>query len=563
MFFKKTNQMENIDSEILKRRKIYDGNYQGMFGFITNFNWSFRNDGGYDCSVNIVSRGIVIQSLKSPNLSSHTPCDELPTEEEIKRKQREKDAEAFKSALSYLDTTLQGYSGDEYSFSLKNFLKEIGDFAVYKANGKTLANKITEGYKNSKDTLNYTDFEDPDYKVFYTKVKEASDEPSIWNYFKNAGSLFWIDMKTFLAIVNEYYLLKNPDNREYITSFSLAFGERYKTYPGHFSIDPMTAMVPRIPKNNRDLVIRKKDMKSINSEMSGYLGERMIGTYTLEERASDIMNIMISTSYLASEANRIVQANESGAGVLDFITSVLNGINKAFGGITNLSVFYDHDNCVFKVVDRGQPFSPAKFPTINVTGLNNTVIELTVQSKISSNISSQISIAAQGHTGTYGENLKSMLQWNAGALDRHITRKDQTKDGVDQQDSCKVSPTVDGKTVDTAGEEPTIEEVLAKAFAQFTDVNVNKGNVNLQLWEQIHNEGSNYINQQYLSTLITSSDSVFEPMPVPVTLQLRLLGISGIKIASTFKINNQVLPSKYHKYAFIVTGVDHHISTDN
>jgi hypothetical protein len=197
---------------------------------------------------------------------------------------------------------------------------------------------------------------------------------------------------------------------------------------------------------------------------------------------------MLSTKFLASEATRINETTESGVGVMEFVKSVLSNVNKVFGGINNLDIFYDHDNCVYKIVDRGFPLPSAKFPIINVTGLNNTVSELKVQSKISSNISSQISIAAQGHSGTYGENLKAMLQWNAGALDRHI-------------------------------------------------------------------------NQLYLGDI--SGKGKFDPMPVPVQLSFKMKGISGIKIASTFKINKLVLPAKYHKYAFIVTGVDHEIGTDN
>lgn len=555
LFFNDKNKSEKIEDEILLRRRIYSGNYQGMFGFITNFDWSFRPDGGYDCSVHIVSKGSVIESLKTPNISAHIPCTELPTEEELKRKGREKDAEAFRSIFSYLDSILQDYEGNDYSFSLRDFLNE--------KNGKTLANKIKQGYKESSFILNYSEFPEPDYKVFHTKIKKTDNEPSYLTYFlTRVSSLFWIDMKTFLAIVNQIYLLKNPNvNGNSITFFSLAFGERYKTFSGHFSLDPIVALIPRVPNDNRDFVIRKEGLKSINSEMSGYLGQRMINAPSLEERASDIMNIMISTNFLATEANRVIQADEDGIGVLDFVTSVLNGINRAFGGINNLSVFYDHDNCVFKIVDRGQPITTSKFPTINVTGLNNTVVDLKVQSKISSNISSQISIAAQGHSGTYGENLKSMLQWNLGALDRHIEKKDQTSDGVNQQDSCKVNSNVEGQPINTANKAPTVEEIFAKAFKQFVDENVSKGNVNLELWSQISNEGSNYINQQYLDSLVKSK--TIESMPVPVTLQLKLLGISGVKIASTFKINKQVLPSKYHKYAFIVTGVDHEIGTDN
>jgi len=50
-------------------RKIYnksikDGNYDAMYGFVKNYSWKTRMDGGYDCSTVIVSMGEVLESLK-------------------------------------------------------------------------------------------------------------------------------------------------------------------------------------------------------------------------------------------------------------------------------------------------------------------------------------------------------------------------------------------------------------------------------------------------------------------------------------------------------------------
>ena len=44
--------------------KTYGGNYDAMFGYVKNYSWSARDDGGYDCTTNIISVGEVIESLK-------------------------------------------------------------------------------------------------------------------------------------------------------------------------------------------------------------------------------------------------------------------------------------------------------------------------------------------------------------------------------------------------------------------------------------------------------------------------------------------------------------------
>jgi hypothetical protein len=44
--------------------ETYSGNYDAMFGYVKNYSWSAREDGGYDCSTTIVSVGEVLESLK-------------------------------------------------------------------------------------------------------------------------------------------------------------------------------------------------------------------------------------------------------------------------------------------------------------------------------------------------------------------------------------------------------------------------------------------------------------------------------------------------------------------
>jgi hypothetical protein len=44
--------------------KTYSGNYDAMYGYVKNYSWSAREDGGYDCSTTIISVGEVLESLK-------------------------------------------------------------------------------------------------------------------------------------------------------------------------------------------------------------------------------------------------------------------------------------------------------------------------------------------------------------------------------------------------------------------------------------------------------------------------------------------------------------------
>ena len=51
--------------EIEKKRKKTDGNYEGIFGTISNFSWTFQDDGSYKIKIEIISLGDIVESLRA------------------------------------------------------------------------------------------------------------------------------------------------------------------------------------------------------------------------------------------------------------------------------------------------------------------------------------------------------------------------------------------------------------------------------------------------------------------------------------------------------------------
>lgn len=62
-FFGGTLTKHEIVARVNSLRKLYNGNYDGFFGFIKNFNWSLRVDGGYDCKTQLVALGELAESV--------------------------------------------------------------------------------------------------------------------------------------------------------------------------------------------------------------------------------------------------------------------------------------------------------------------------------------------------------------------------------------------------------------------------------------------------------------------------------------------------------------------
>ena len=61
-----------IQREIIKRKKSFNGNYDGFIGFVTNFSYTARPDGGFNCSTELISMGEVLDSLKIPGINFST-----------------------------------------------------------------------------------------------------------------------------------------------------------------------------------------------------------------------------------------------------------------------------------------------------------------------------------------------------------------------------------------------------------------------------------------------------------------------------------------------------------
>ena len=55
----------DILPEIERYRAMWEGNYDGILGKVSNFDWSFNEDGSYDINLTIISLGDVIESLKT------------------------------------------------------------------------------------------------------------------------------------------------------------------------------------------------------------------------------------------------------------------------------------------------------------------------------------------------------------------------------------------------------------------------------------------------------------------------------------------------------------------
>lgn len=58
-----------INNYIINKKEHTAGNYDGFLGYVTNFNYTARADGGFDCTSELISMGECLDSLKAPSWS--------------------------------------------------------------------------------------------------------------------------------------------------------------------------------------------------------------------------------------------------------------------------------------------------------------------------------------------------------------------------------------------------------------------------------------------------------------------------------------------------------------
>jgi hypothetical protein len=63
-FSEKNINLQQYLSNLYKTSLFQNGHYDAFFGYVVNYKWAYRSDGGYDCMTEIISTGEVAESIK-------------------------------------------------------------------------------------------------------------------------------------------------------------------------------------------------------------------------------------------------------------------------------------------------------------------------------------------------------------------------------------------------------------------------------------------------------------------------------------------------------------------
>ena len=510
-----------IKSKIVERRIESGYNYDGMIGRVTNFQWGYKDDGTYDCSIKLLSEGDVIEGFRT----TFKKPDQYWTDQ-------------------YSDND-QNDTGDTYDDVL------IKELEVLKNNAKK--DEILNELKNRGIT---------DARIYKIPLEKSSKGGE-----KRNNAFYYIPMSMLFQIINRS-LLQDQDSGSISVSFdSDPLNSTMITFTGHVSARPDICVMPYRPgkaggfdntptEMETYLVTRKKDIPKAILDS---------GDDLTEDNQNSPMKILLNVDFLINIQSELIKQEsddaDNDAKLARFINTLFGKVNGALGEVNKLKTLFDKDTNIYTIIDQNLIDSqkePADIlPLVDVVGLGSFATNVSIESKISTNTFNMLSVAATAQGSSFNKNMEGILKYNRGITDRFsIGKKSNSGKTAEEKNNPHRAKTALEESKKNA------IKALGKGYRK-----LDKGIFAASLFTDATIPHRKYTNALYeYIQLRTRGEGRKKPFSglLPIELSIELRGITGFLIGEAFTISPEVLPERYrNKIGFTVTGIDHKIGADN
>jgi hypothetical protein len=573
------NDREQIFKDLFKKSKDHFGNYEAHYGYVKNYNWAARADGGYDCTTTIISVGELLESLNANWVSLdvastvanggiireyNSTTYVAPTTEQIIERQSIddsiKNSKSFqdnKIAEAYSQNILAGLCYELYNFcegKLKeaNQLPTVPKLSKYKydlyafpfttpiqptsliGDSKTQAYITLESFVellNDHVTVAFSDKEFKNVKTF----SKLSTKPNL----ETTDNLNSEEKESLLCLAHPLQLSINPSVC-LITSPVWAGGINF-TNIGEKGTSTRT--IPKIPYLN-DLESKGKNFR--------------YGNYKIDEFGK-IGNIYINIDFIyqLSLDSRLYTANQE-LKVYTLLKNILKEIQECIGGVNNFEIHIDPQDSVARIIDlnyvdtnkRSDVYNNAT--EIEMSNTKSVVRSYNLQSQIFPEQANLIALGAQvGGGGNQSSQNSTLLDFNNNIEDRIMPKKLSSISGYETKSNGSIDLIKQNLSLSIG----KIGEIIAPPTPTIisSPEDTSKTDYKTALSSIIrYFQGVTYSN--------TKNRGI-----IPVKISLTMDGIGGLIIGHLFKIPQQLLPKGYRldstggKLLQIVTGISHKI----
>ena len=374
-----TTQLQMLTT-IQKKRREYQGNYDGFFGKVSNFTWNFNPDGSYDISIDLITLGDVIESLKVNTSVKAKYYPDGGLFEDIKF---EEDNKLFNTNIAKIATL------NTIGYFLFSTMREITNNFSYKSNEKT------RSYY-------------PNYITFLTTNDNSHKSPQ-----------FYVRLGEFLTQLEGLIVpvVQNSNSPKFSQISFEKTGCLITYFPNQISLDPRVCIFKPSLNSYGDItgVITPTYFNSIPIS---YLVSVDDNTY------GSLMDIYINFEFIAG----LLSANggpDQELPLYKFLQDLCNGINNALGGVNKLEPVIKEDYKI-TIIDQTLSYPEVKDTvSLEVYGYNpkdqtsNFVKDVKFVSKITPQLASMISIGATAAGSSTSEiDGTAFSKWSEGLVDR-------------------------------------------------------------------------------------------------------------------------------------------------
>ena len=520
---------------IKKERLKYEGNYDGVYGKISKFDWKFNNDGSYDITIQITGYGDMIESLTvtPPN---YTPPKDLKSEDDS--------WDIFALFNGVKENTLEALAKISPLHSNLYKLKILSD--------------STEGIKSKSS-------DSKKVKVYTISDNSSNVNNQIIEFIPNSSTtpsetLRYISLEDFLDLVKVNLFPQSNDKPKF--DFDLL--QRKKDSNGKI-IEPENLFVfsdSSISSNPKKVLVpfnyNTKDLTETTIEHINFLNTKTnLSKVRRNKVRGDLRYIYLSIDEIFQLL--VSSTGEEGIAVFDLIYNVLKFINDSLGGINKLTPILDNTEGLIRIIDYSplmlldNPPSDKETAKFNIFGVSNLqgsfVRNIDLSSEISDNLSTMISIGTAAGGNEINANSTSFSDYNKGLEDRL------------------------GKDTTLPGQKTTKELTLEEKIKEFKDKNIKNFIVDVDTLYGDLNFDSSTINslstfnrgfQQLYIRSQQLGDNKYSSFFLPFNLKLTMDGLGGMKLFQRFKVNEdqKVLPPMYdgQNIDLIIKGINHSIT---
>jgi len=554
---------EAIWKDLYNKSLNSGGNYHGLYGFVKNYSWSARPDGGYDCSTTLITMGEIIESLKINHVLANTNSAE-------KGVFGKADAENFKKDGPLNKAYQRSYlAGILYEMYIT--LKDVGKIESKAGQSLLGYNFYCYEFKSEGDTSSTS--------------TEGGDKPET---FVSEPKNIYIKLKDFIAVLNKYILLS--DGTSPIVEISLTEGFQHSKpndpllclgHPYQISMDPTICLI----KNT----LFKNSITTSSSSAGGDAGAASEAGNTANEVIAGIPesdeflkppkdngyygvieNIYVNLAYLYTLITDDGLASQDKSekkdiNLFDFIKNMMSGINASIGNNSNFDIHVDPTDSIARIIDvnyvdeRTKADAYANAFLLEMHNTRSTVRSYKLESQIFPEQSSVVAIGAQAKGGALGQGDNTLIDFNQNLEDRIVKKKElppsvPTPDDGSQLENLKTNLTTIAEYFSSLDDGNSITRFFGGG-ATFDKAKAS--------------QYTNALKDIISYTKVLTADKNNNTAIIPTKLSIEMDGIGGIIIGSMFKIPGDLLPRGYKGgdvgalIGYLVTSVAHSIGSDN